>query len=423
MRKQIWKDLARMGFQHPESLTWENAAGRAKYLDAFDVAKRGQNAEPLMAYMPDGTRRAVKFDSSKSVLNATGDGVDDGFFALDGVDVELTQKRVPHQPYSGPDWATEGLPDELVVSPAGPNGGTFSNGSGVPTIRRRQDGTYELFSNAPLQRAAQRSDTAARASGAWTSYVPPVGKPVVTRTQTGLSKDVPAGTTVVPVYALEDFGLDPGAEWFTVGQTVALDLGEEDEELATIAGLDPLRLKAPLQRAHSAGTGIFAREAAPAAPTTSGSGSGAAPVQPAPAPTVIPPVRSIPVPLTSTSKKTPPAVTTAETLGPKLSAVKLAKSRFSRRTGTKLSFRLDRAARVTVTLQRKVKGHRKGKACSTKAKRGKRCTAYAKAKSTRIKAKEGSTRITFGKKLRRGTYTARVSVASGRRVTLRFVVR
>ena len=55
-RLEVYKDLAKMGFQHPESLTWDNAAERAKYLFDFDLANGKGRA--LLAYGPDGTRRA-----------------------------------------------------------------------------------------------------------------------------------------------------------------------------------------------------------------------------------------------------------------------------------------------------------------------------------------------------------------------------
>ena len=67
-RLEVYKDLATMGFQHPESLTWDNAAERAKYLFDFDLANGKGRA--LLAYGPDGTRRAAYFDSRKSRLGA-----------------------------------------------------------------------------------------------------------------------------------------------------------------------------------------------------------------------------------------------------------------------------------------------------------------------------------------------------------------
>ncbi|MCU0258069.1 MAG: DUF1896 domain-containing protein, partial [Solirubrobacteraceae bacterium] len=54
-RKEIYRDLAKMGFQHPESLTWDNVVGREKYLRDFDLANL--DADALLVYLPDGTRK------------------------------------------------------------------------------------------------------------------------------------------------------------------------------------------------------------------------------------------------------------------------------------------------------------------------------------------------------------------------------
>ena len=208
---------------------------------------------------------------------------------------------------------------------------------------------------------------------------------------------------------------------------MVLNPGGANQETGTVRDLGSIILEQPTRNDHRAGEMVAVIPREKVADPAPAAAMPAAPVTSSPAPRVIAPP-SAPTSPSGSGSKAPPGSSgvlgvQAEADAPKLSAVKLAKRRFSRRTGTKLSFKLDRAARVTVTLKRKVKGRRKGKSCSTKAKRGRRCTAYAQAKSTRIRAKKGRTRIKYGKKLRRGTYTAQVSVSGGRRVTLRFVVR
>ena len=84
-RLEVYKDLAKMGFQHPESLTWDNAAERAKYLFDFDLANGKGRA--LLAYGPDGTRRAAYFDSRKSRLS-------EGLMTLVGTDMVMEATKV-----------------------------------------------------------------------------------------------------------------------------------------------------------------------------------------------------------------------------------------------------------------------------------------------------------------------------------------
>ncbi|MEM1333091.1 MAG: hypothetical protein AAGG08_06490, partial [Actinomycetota bacterium] len=55
--------------------------------------------------------------------------------------------------------------------------------------------------------------------------------------------------------------------WFEVGDTVIIDPGGQDEELVTVASVDPFRLAAPLSNTHNAGTTfVLAVSPPPAAP-------------------------------------------------------------------------------------------------------------------------------------------------------------
>jgi hypothetical protein len=283
------------------------------------------------------------------------------------------------------------LPEPAYFSPAGPDGGTLSNAPDAPTIVRNPDGSYSQSSGGAAPRRAMRA-----VSGGWVPWTPTPGRPVVTRVQSGLSEPVPAGSTSAAVFALADLGLLDDSAWFSAGRTVVLDLHGPNEETATLTGVDPLRFAAPLTRSHRMGERVIEL-----------------PVRPDPAPAgTVPPVGG-----------PTPAEPSARPGAPRLSGAKLVKRTFARRTGTKLSFTLDRAATVTAKLERLVSGRRKGKACSPTARRGRRCTARVAAGSRRFDAKAGRTTVAFGKGLRRGRYVATLRTAGGTPVVLRFTVR
>ena len=72
---------------------------------------------------------------------------------------------------------------------------------------------------------------------------------------------------------------------------------------------------------------------------------------------------------------------------------------------TTLRFRVSEAARVTVALNRARKGRRSKGACSTRAKRGRRCTAWSTARTIRRTATAGQNDITLrARGLRTGRY-------------------
>lgn len=238
-------------------------------------------------------------------------------------------------------------------------------------------------------------------------WTPSPGQPVVTRVQSGLSAPAPAGATSAAIFALADLGLLGGSAWFTEGRTVVIDLHGPNEEVATLTGVEPLRFAAPLTRSHRTGERVI-ELAAPADPA------------PARAPT---PAPGTPAPPSTTPPTAPPA---AQRLGPRPAAVaklaaRLAKRAFARRTGTKLTLTLDRAA--AVTLERLASGRRKGKACLPTARRGRRCTARVRAGTRRIAAAAGRTTVVFGKGLCSGRYVATLRTPNGTPVVLRFTVR
>jgi hypothetical protein len=90
-------------------------------------------------------------------------------------------------------------------------------------------------------------------------------------------------------------------------------------------------------------------------------------------------------------------------------SVVAAKKRKAKR-GSTVRYKLSEAAAVVFTVERKVKGRRKGSRCVTKRKRGKRCTRYKAVKGSFTQSgKAGANSFKFsgrinGKKLKRGSY-------------------
>ncbi len=367
-RTQVYKDLARMGFQHPESLTWDNAIGRAKYLSDYDRANR--RAQALLAYTPAGERRAVYFDSRKSTWELAGAaggnrrsagsaarevGNDDpggGLFMLDGAPMSWDAPTVPITPFEG-DVTEEEDPDApMYLTPAGDDGATLSDDPDAPTVRRNPDGSYSTYGPGGAR--------AARRSGAWAPYTRPAGV-LRLRVQSGVREPAAQGAAELPVFGLDDLALGTtGNAWFSANMAVLIDPGGAHEEAATVAaaGTRALTLTAPLARAHEIGELIIALPAAVTAPGLTATPTPAAAATPRPTAT------PTPHPARDTSK-------------PRLTRIKLSRTRFS--------LTVSEAATITVTVARK---------------RGKR---YRKATAFRLAARKAGP-VKRKVRLRRGRY-------------------
>jgi hypothetical protein len=101
-------------------------------------------------------------------------------------------------------------------------------------------------------------------------------------------------------------------------------------------------------------------------------------------------------------------------------AARLAKAKKKKQaSATTIGFQLSEAATVKLTFAQAVKGHKAHGGCTTKSKKGKRCTAYkAKSNTVSLAANAGSDKITFtgvtdgGKKLRPATYRLSVTATN-----------
>ncbi|CAA9510700.1 MAG: hypothetical protein AVDCRST_MAG85-2320 [uncultured Solirubrobacteraceae bacterium] len=380
VRQDIYRDLAKMGFQHPESLTWKMKDLRLKYLWDFDI--RNPLADALLVYHPDGSRRAGFFDSGKSRL----DEPDKGFMKIEGT----TLKFSAGPPTAGPvplvlPPATD---PPVYLTPGGSAGANLSSTPGTRLIRRNPNGTFSEWTP----------------EGGWQPYELPSGQTLTTLPQTAVRTEVKAGETRIDIAEQAALILAPGAQaWFKPGDLVVIDPGGPNEEFITVEALGSIIAAAALEKDHVPGEMIAVVPQRVAA--AAGVDQAATPAPPALGRGPVLPVAPL------------------RPAAPRLSAVKLDARTFRRAKGTKLSLTLDRAAVVTVTLRRELAGRRKGKACSRSARTGKRCTVLAAAGTRRVAGKAGTTSVAFGKGLRRGRYVATVVAERSAPVTLRFTVR
>jgi hypothetical protein len=109
-----------------------------------------------------------------------------------------------------------------------------------------------------------------------------------------------------------------------------------------------------------------------------------------------------------------------------VSKVGLLKSTFTSKRGTTLHYTLTAPARVTATLTRTVKGHRKGNRC-LRSGHGKTCQLVIVVKKIKFSGHAGTNSVAFGRGLAKGTYTltivATVAGSAGKKVVLHLKVR
>ncbi len=246
-RLQVYRELGELGFQHPESLTWVNDAGRAKYLKDFDLANSSA-AEALLAYMPDGERRAVMFDSRKLFHKGAA-----GFMLLRGM--RMTWDRVTAAITPGPalpDTAPE--PADPAPDPAdgetgylgvpGDDGAEFDTGDDAPLLRENLDGSTSQWDPVSEQ---------------WVRVPSPPAGPVRSVPQSATTGRTPAGGNEVAIIGQQDVGgisrsarAAGGGSWFAAGQEIVINPGGRTQERATITAVSgPTSFRTtPLRFAH-----------------------------------------------------------------------------------------------------------------------------------------------------------------------------
>jgi hypothetical protein len=254
-RLKLYQAMQHLGFQHPESITWTNEAGRAEYLQEFSV--HNPTSESMALYKPDGTVVASRFDPGKGYIDPLNAKRAAQMYLRGGttnirsdpptpVDMSAYEDLVDARPtvYVGPStWAiiNPNCPGNLTI--AGATAGVcplrveYSSDPDALVLRQSSLGVLERWTPA----------------GGWRKYVPS-GSDVYVLPQTALAADASAGTTVLQVHDLEALGLDPGAnDWFESGQVIVINPGGENEETAIVDRLGSIVLEEPLQFDHFEG--------------------------------------------------------------------------------------------------------------------------------------------------------------------------
>jgi hypothetical protein len=244
-RKEVYRELADLGFEHPESLTWDNIDGRAEYIADYDVQVEGSDA--LLGYGPDGRRRAIKLDSGKVDLDAS--EVIKRFLLLHGATYDWNGEP----PTENPENSTDNIPNTVDAldhdSPdplddpyiyLGVGNGHFDATSDAPLLRMTLGEDYERYDPTTKQ---------------WVPYTPPPGLPVSQLPQSSLTSHLSPGDTRIPIIHQDDMNLPDtvAQDWFEPGQTVVINPGGDNEERLTIRALGSIIAMEPLQYAHASG--------------------------------------------------------------------------------------------------------------------------------------------------------------------------
>ncbi len=261
-RKEVYRELAELGFEHPESLTWDNRKGRAGYVADYDVRVEGSDA--LLGYGPDGLSRAIKLDSGKLDLDAI--EVTSRFLLLQGAKYDWNGEP----PTANPENSTDNIPDTVdaldhdAPDPLGdPNiylgvgDADFDATSDAPLLRLRPGGNYERYD-------ATTKD--------WVPYTPPQGQPVSQLPQSSLTSYLSPGDTLIPIIGQDNMSLPIAVaqDWFEPGQTVVINPGGDNEERRTVQALGSIIVTEPLQYAHAAGEIIAVSPGSDAQPAATG---------------------------------------------------------------------------------------------------------------------------------------------------------
>lgn len=207
--------------------------------------------EPLVVFFPNGAVRAACFDPNKSWWDpATGepflffegaDHVPEGP-PVNAVDVQLgTASRAGAYIIPG-SWPVRAMQDEDGSGPSSvrmrnPGGGLPREVLGAEDLTESEPSVLHLL---PTGFERWQPDTG------WQRFGPPDVDALALLPQTVLSASVEAGATVLPVFGLEELGLDPaGNDWFRSGQAIVLDPGGPAEEVLRLASPGSLTLAQP----------------------------------------------------------------------------------------------------------------------------------------------------------------------------------
>jgi hypothetical protein len=286
-----YTDLAGGAVQMQHPATWSfDVAGKSMAL-LEDHMVGSATAEPLAAIYPDGSRRAVLFDKSMSLIPsdrksnpalfvqlAGGVQLPPQTYGLGPASAVITDPGGPaqHSYYTPEDWAiaqqraTGGGPRSLHVfqTAAGTSAATSvftpTPTSGVAFVR-----------GAAVVEEAKPDQLVRHGADGWTPWAPPAGRLAIAP-QTCLSSGLSAGQRTASICTLESLFSRTGSsgqQWFTVGDVVSVDLRGEAPFTTTVTAISATTatFADPAPRSYLPGTVVQFVHAGtlPLPPTTS----------------------------------------------------------------------------------------------------------------------------------------------------------
>jgi hypothetical protein len=258
-RLELYRALKHAGFQHPESLTWNNSEGLAEYLEEFSTHIPG--TESMACYRPDGQVSATRFDAGKSWVDPARARLSAQLF-FHGY-MAIRSKDATPKDMSGFEQLIDGTqanyiaPDTWALTDPNCPGNLESDGS-AKLLGEAQSCPIDVnYSNDPDALVLRQTKIGEverwTPAGGWVPYVP-TGSEIYLLPQTALLANAEAGDTEIEILDLAALGLDPqSTQWFEEGQILVLNPGGANEENAVIAGFGSIILEEPLEHFHDKG--------------------------------------------------------------------------------------------------------------------------------------------------------------------------
>jgi hypothetical protein len=242
---------------HGETFTYRNREVAKKLLSKHVCG--APDFEPLFVVFPNRRVRAACFDPNKSWWDPN---TEKPFLFLEGadhvpeappvnaVDVQFeTASRAGLYIIPG-SWPARALQDEQGN---GPSSVRMRNlGGGSPRLALAAGGPSE--SEPSVLRLRPTGLERWQPDEGWQRFDPPDVDVLALLPQTVLSAPVEVGATVLPVFGLEELGLDPAEnDWFRPGREIVLDPGGPAQEVLHVASVGSLVVAEPTRRGHEAG--------------------------------------------------------------------------------------------------------------------------------------------------------------------------
>ncbi len=253
-RIRFYQEGRALGFEHAESSTWNNAAGRASYI--ADHSYYVEGSEALYTWIPKSQPRATRLDPRMSAFQGQNPadaihlyirGSQVSWLSPEPNTVDFDQHEFD-DPASVMSPRTVFLIDSECAN-AGPAGGLSLQAAGACTLPFDRSDDAIILRGLSLGGYEQWTPEAG-----WTPFEFPEVVGTTLLPLTVLSGATASGADRAPIVDRAEIGVGAGEGWFEVGDVVVIDPGGPTEEFAAIAGFGSLIFDRPLTFAHTPGT-------------------------------------------------------------------------------------------------------------------------------------------------------------------------